>query len=340
MDSRKYSSSAGPFQHVPLRAVPSQTASRAPEASVTAGIDVISEVLRAVHLNGTVYFEAQVESPWGIHIPDNGVANFHLVTNGSCFVDAPGEDPVRLEEGDAIVFPHGLAHTLGNELGHPGVDGAQLFDRMDDAGVVRLESEGGAQSTIICGHFEYDNRFGHPLFQTLPRVIHARAGEHPGWKTLAKMAVERSRDRSPGSRALTDRLAEVLVIELLSDVDATGEGFISALADPVVASALQVLHERPNYEWTVNELAREVAVSRSTLASRFTDLVGESPIRYLTRWRMHQATLLLAQSQKSAGEVGHAVGYQSPYAFTRAFTRELGVSPTAYRARTKAGDLL
>lgn len=306
--------------------------------SAVAGTDVISDVLRSVHLRGTVYFEAQVESPWGIHIPDNGVANFHLVTSGSCFVDVPGDDPVRLVAGDAIVFPHGLSHTLGNEPGRSGVDGAQLFDHMDDADVVRLHSDGGARSTIICGHFEFNNRLGHPLFQALPHILHAPAGYHAGWKSVAEMAVQRSRQQSPGSRALTDRLAEVLIIELLSDVDAEGAGFITALSDPAVASALHVMHEGPNHEWTVSELAREVAVSRSTLATRFTELVGESPIRYLTRWRMHRATQLLVESKQSAGEVGHAVGYRSPYAFTRAFTRELGEPPSAYRTRARRED--
>ncbi len=303
--------------------------------SAMTNTDVISEVLRSVHLSGTVYFEAQVDSPWAIHIPDNSVANFHLVTSGSCSVDVPGDDPVRLVTGDAIVFPHGLGHTLGNEPGRAGINGAELFDHMDDAGVVRLRNDGGVRSTIICGHFEFDDRLGHPLFRALPHMFHVPAGHHPGWKNVAEMAVHRSRQQSPGSHALTDRLAEVLIIELLSDLDAQGASFIAALGDPVVASALHVLHERPDHDWTVGDLAREVAVSRSTLATRFTELVGESPIRYLTRWRMQRATQLLVESRKPAGEIGHAVGYQSPYAFTRAFTRELGESPSAYRTRAR-----
>lgn len=320
---KKYSGPSTSFLHVT-------------SSSVDVGAaDLISDVLRSVHLQGTVYFEAQVESPWGIHIPDNGVANFHLVTSGSCVADVPGEETFRLYAGDAVVFPHGSSHTIGYEPGHSGVDGTELFQHMDGDGVVRLPHEGGDRTTIICGHFDYDNRVEHPLFQALPKVLHAPAGHHPGWKTIAEMAVQRSRDLSPGSRALTDRLAEVLVIELLSDLDMEGVGFMGALSDPVVASALQVIHQRPDHDWTVAELACEVAVSRSTLAARFTELVGESPIRYLTRWRMHRATELLVESTKSAGEVGYAVGYQSPYAFTRAFTRLLGEAPSTYRARVR-----
>ena len=300
--------------------------------NVPTGIDVISDVLRSIRLEGTIYFEAQLTAPWGIHIANSGHANFHQVTSGSCFVSVEDGTWIELGEGETIILPQGSTHTLSNQPGDDTIDGQALFDRIDK-GVVRLGDQ-DPTTTLVCGHFSYDRELNHPLLQALPPIIHGDAGRYPGWTNLAKLALARSKGLEPAAQALTDRLAEVLLIELLSDLDQRQSGFVAALADPTVAAALYAIHDDPAREWTVATLASHVAASRSTLASRFTELVGESPIRYLTRWRMHQATQLLRDTTLPAFRIAELVGYSTPFSFTKAFVRELGIPPTTYRDRT------
>ena len=244
--------------------------------------------------------------------------------------------------GPASGSPHTVADpaygaSAPKSCSRPGddtIDGQALFDRIDDDGVVRLGGEGPG-TTLVCGHFSYDRELDHPLLQALPPVIHGDAGRYPGWTNIAQLAFARSKDLAPGARALTDRLAEVLLIELLSDLDQRQSGFVAALADPTVAAALHAIHGDPARDWTVATLAGHVATSRSTLASRFTELVGESPIRYLTRWWMHQATQLLRDTTlptaRIAERIAERIGYSTPFSFTKAFVRELGIPPTTYR---------
>lgn len=292
--------------------------------------DVIADVLRAIRLQCTFYFEAQLTAPWGIHIANSGFANFHQVTAGSCYVSVQDGPWTRLGEGETIVLPQGSTHSLCHEPGDGVIDGQLLFERVDDAGVVRMGGN-GSPTTLVCGHFSYDREQSHPLLQALPPVIRGDVGRHPGWTNLARLAVARSKGLAPGAQALTDRLAEVLLIELLSDLDESESGFVAALSDPTVAAALSAIHSNPARDWTVSSLAAHVAASRSTLASRFTELVGESPIRYLTRWRMHQGALLLRETTLPSARISELVGYSTPFSFTKAFVRELGVPPTTYR---------
>ncbi|MEE9413751.1 MAG: AraC family transcriptional regulator [Acidimicrobiales bacterium] len=293
--------------------------------------DVITDVLRSIRLQGTLYFEAQLTAPWGIHIADTGFANFHQVTEGSCFLAVDSGPWVELREGETVVLPQGSTHSLCNEPGDGVIDGQLLFDRVDDDGVARLGGQGSG-TTLICGHFSYDRELSHPLLQALPPVIRGDGRQQPGWTNLAQIAVARSKGLAPGAQALTDRLAEVLLIELLSELDNEQSGFIAALADPTVAAALHAIHSDPARDWTVSSLAGHVAASRSTLASRFTELIGESPIRYLTLWRMHQGARLLRETTLPAARIAELVGYSTPFSFTKAFVRELGVPPTTYRA--------
>ena len=285
--------------------------------------DVISDVLRSLRLEGTLYFEVRVTAPWGFSIPASDHAVFHFVTQGTAWLSTEEQEWVRVESGQTVVFPHGTAHALSHEPGGRGIDGRTMFERVDDDGVVRLHgSAGGSGATIICGHFSYDQTLPHPLVKSLPSVV---------------LAVDRSQDLAPGARALTDRLAEVLLIEVLADLSERDSRFVRSLRDPTVAAALHALHESPDVDWTVASLCSHVGVSRATLATRFSELVGESPIRYLTRWRMHLAARYLRKTTLSAAEVGMRVGYGSPFSFSKAFSRELGMAPSHYRSSRGVG---
>lgn len=300
--------------------------------------DVISDVLRSLHLQGTLYFEARLSGTWGFHVPAGPAASFHHVVEGCCWARVADGDWFRLGPGGTVVFPHGEDHRLANGVEVPtSLDGRGLFDRIDDEGVVRVADGPGTKTTLICGHFTTDRTLDHPLWSTLPSPLLAAHEATPAWSTLAGLAVERSQDRSPGSSALTDRLAEVLLIELLAGLGPSeAPAFVRSLGDPAVAAALHAIHESPATDWDVASLARHAAVSRSTLSQRFGDLVGESPKRYVQRWRLHLAAGLLRDTDLTAGAVATRVGYATPFSLSKAFSREYGLSPTRYREAVRS----
>ena len=308
--------------------------------------DLISDVLRSVRLDATVYFEVQMSGRWGIDVAASDAASFHYVTSGEAWARVGDRPWLRIAAGRTIVLPHGDAQSISSapEDG-PGGDGRALFDRMDDAGVVRLTDEAGTTdelaaasaaspgTRIICGHFATDRTLDHPLLSSLPSVITAPAERSAAWAAVAELALARSRELAPGSSALTDRLAEVLLIDVLANVDPADAGFVRSLRDPVVASALHALHDEPDRAWTIASLANEIAVSPSTVSHRFADMVGESPMRYLTRWRLHLAAGLFRDTALTNDQVARRVGYQTPFSLSKAFTREFGLAPSVYRHR-------
>lgn len=295
--------------------------------------DVMSDVLRSLRLEGTLYFEAHLSGTWGFRVPSGPAASFHHVVEGTCWARAVDRDWFPLGPGSTLVFPHGDAHCLAHRAEvQTSLDGRRLFDRMDGQGVVRVADGSGTETTLICGHFTTDRTLDHPLWSTLPPLVLAENEATPAWSTLARLAAERSRDLSPGARALTDRLAEVLLIELLAELDAEhAPAFTRSLGDPAVASALHAIHEFPATDWDVASLARHAAVSRSTLSQRFGELVGESPKRYVQRWRLHLAAGLLRETDLTTEAIAGQVGYATPFSLSKAFSRQYGQSPGRYR---------
>lgn len=291
---------------------------------------VITDVLRSVRLQGTLCFEAQLAAPWGFHFPADRCARFHHVVSGSCWVSVEDGPWNELAEGEAILFPQGSTHRLASEPEADTVDGQCLLAALDADGVIRLGGS-GPRTGLVCGHFTHHHDIRHPLLDALPAAIRSSADRHPGWTGLAQLAVARANGPDAGPAALTDRLAEVFFLDLLSGLGQQTSGFLAALADPAVGPAVQAMHDDLATNWTVASLAAHVAISRSVLASRFTELVGESPIRYLTRWRMHEAARLLRETTLPAGRIAIQVGYGSPFSFTKAFVREVGVAPSVYR---------
>lgn len=300
-------------------------------------IDVVSEVLRSIRLEGTLYFEARLSGAWGFRVAEGSAASFHHVVEGSCWARTGEAGWFALGPGSTLVFPHGSAHCLAHdaEVVEP-VDGRSLFDRVDEEGVVRLDDGPGTEVRLVCGHFSTDRTLEHPLWSTLPAVVRT-ADAPPTWSTLATLAAERARDPTPGAGVLTDRLAELLLIEVLSRLgQCEAPAFVCSLGDPAVAAALQAIHDDPAAGWDVSSLAHQAAVSRSTLSQRFTDLVGESPMRYVQRWRLHLAARMLRETDLTTEVIASRVGYKSPFSLSKAFSREIGQSPSHYRDAARA----
>jgi AraC-like DNA-binding protein len=321
--------------------------------------DPLSDVLRAVRLTGAVFFRVDATSPWVIEMPDTGalasvtlpraqhVISYHVVTRGSCSGALLGDGPaVRLTEGDVLVFPHGDPYVMSIAPGLRGGPGpSDVLAFMGEMAAGRLPfsvAEGGGgppELGLVCGFLGCDAHPFNPLLAALPRLLHVRGAFAPGdpLGRLIDFAVAESQTPRAGGECVRLRLSELMFVEVvrryLAGLPAQQTGWLAGLRDRVVGRALALLHERPAEAWTLDRLARDVGLSRSALAERFTHFVGEPPVQYLTRWRMQVAARLLADSHAKVATVARQVGYDSEAAFSRAFKRVAGVPPAAWRRR-------
>ena len=298
-------------------------------------MDILADVLRAQRLRGTVYFRADFREPWGLDIQGGEFANFHIVAHGRCWLRT-GKEPVRrLESGDVVLFPHGDPHALLHAPDAIAFPAAQVtnVDPQENSRV--FGGTGPVTTTLICGHFEYDRGMPHPLIESLPAMVHVEATKHgsPNWLTTAgQLAATESVSRRPGVTALVDRLAEALLVQtLLGYVERMSQpeevGFLAAIQDRSIGRVLGLIHQTPARDWTLEELARAGAVSRTVLTQRFRALVGASPMVYLARWRMLKARELLRDTPLPIAHVAEAVGYGSEFSFSKAFKRFYGIPP-------------
>jgi len=313
--------------------------------------DVLSDVLRAVRLTGAVYFDFELSSPWvreappardlaGLVMPGaQRVIEYHIVARGSCWGQALGHDPIRLSEGDVIVFPRGDAHVLSSAPGMRERVDLAAFPRPSSPLPVFYEMGGGEseRARLVCCFLGCDDRPYNPLLDALPAVVHLSAGPQSPAEWLGRLmstAATESRSARPGGENVLARLSELMFVETirhcLSTLPPSATGWLAGLRDPIVGHALGALHGEPAEPWTVERLARAVAISRSVLAERFTAMVGHPPMQYLALWRMQLASRLLAEGSNLAA-VAVAVGYESEASFSRAFKKLVGHSPGAWR---------
>ena len=313
--------------------------------------DVLSDVLRAVRLTGAVYFDFELSSPWVVEAPPSReiagtvmpgaqrVIEYHLLARGGCWGHAVGQEPIRLEEGDLILFPRGDPHVLSSAPGMRSAPDLSTFARPTAPLPVTCEAGGGGpdRARIVCCFLGCDERPYNPLLAALPAVIHLPAAGSPaaGWLgTLLRIAAVESGSARPGTENVLSRLSELMFVEAIrrhiESLPPTRAGWLSGLRDPIVGQALAALHGEPREPWTVDRLARLVGLSRSGLAERFTEVVGHPPMHYLALWRMQLASRLLADGGAVAA-VASAVGYGSEAAFSRAFKKLVGQSPGTWR---------
>ncbi|WP_261563331.1 AraC family transcriptional regulator [Frankia tisae] len=308
--------------------------------------DPLADVLQLARVSGAVLAQLVAHEPWGVEVDPQPGATFHAVLAGSCWLRTAGATPRRLMPGDVVLLPTNLSHVLSSDPTTAAMSLTQVakIGLRADEGVVELPGD-GAVTRVLCASYDYDHEVAQPLMSLLPRVLHLAAGG-PGDDGAVATALALLRYElngvPPGSRAVVARLVDVLLVHVVRAwlrARPAGEGsWLRALHDPVTARALSLLHEVPQRAWTVNDLAAEVHVSRATLARRFTELVGEPPLTYLTRWRMDIAAQRLRETDDPVAAIGAAVGYASEHAFSRAFSRARGKPPRRYRvyARTAA----
>jgi AraC-like DNA-binding protein len=313
-------------------------------------MDALSETLRVVRLVGAIFIHARFTAPWCYQSPraDSAasllepgaerVVIFHLITQGECFVELDGQEPMHLTAGDAVIFPHGDAHLMTSKPGLPAARGTRLDKVLSRRPRFLAYGGGGATTRLVCGYLACDSRLAKMLFTGLPPIVRVNVrGSNAGvWlEASVRYALNEARSPRPGGAGVLAKLAEVLVIEVLrlyTNEQSTGRtGWLAGLSDRIVGAALNALHKRPAHTWTLEDLARTSGTSRSVLAERFQHLVGSSPMQYLTQWRMLLAANLLCRSNAPLARIAEDVGYKTDTAFSRAFRREYGAPPAAWR---------
>jgi AraC-like DNA-binding protein len=305
-------------------------------------VDPLGEALHFLHMSGVFYTRSEFTAPWGLALPAfPDCLMFHVVTAGRCWLEVEGADPHLLQPGDLALVPHGEGHCLLSEAGVPA---AKLFDlpreQISERYEILRHGKGGIATSMICGAVRFDHPAAHQLVRLLPKLIHIEAWSSPQMEwiqsTLRLMATE-ARELRPGGETIITRLADILVIQTIrswmAEDPLAQTGWLGALQDKQVGYAILLIQRDPARAWTVASLADEVAMSRSAFAARFKELVGESPMQYITRWRMNVALTWLKEEDISLGDLANRLGYQSEAAFSRAFKRLIGVAPGAARRK-------
>ncbi len=320
-------------------------------------MDALSEVLHSVRMTGAIFFDAVCTAPWGFAVPameraapllspgTERLIGYHLVAEGKAFARLAGAAEVPLAAGDIAIFPHGDPHTVTNGAPTELIDSSAAIGRFLAGNLSTFRIDGGGEATrFVCGYFGCERHAARLFLNGLPAMIKINVrGDVAGeWleSSIRHLLSEAASER-PGRTALLSKMAEALFIETLrrymERLPSEQIGWLAGARDPVVGTALSLLHRKPSHPWTVAELATEAGSSRAVVAERFTRLLGEPPLTYLARWRLQLAARKLQTTQQAVLQVASDVGYESEAAFNRAFKREFGLPPAQYR-KTVTGN--
>lgn len=320
-------------------------------------MDVLSDVLLAVRLKGALFFDIDAGAPFATESPSaeeiaarisadyDHVIAFHVITEGSCWaatVERP-DDAVQVRAGEMVIYPTGEANILASAPGmRARPDASRYYHPVHQTLPFPIEVNGDSRADrcrFACGFLACDLRPFNPLLESLPRLLRAPVSTRSRrWMAgLLDAAIEASSSRDAGQEAMLAKLSELMFVEALrahiEGLPPETRNWVAGLRDPEVGSALRLMHGRFAEPWTLEQLAREVRMSRSSLADRFTAYVGIPPMTYLTHWRLQLAARLLQSGSTSVAQAANAVGYQSESAFNRAFKRQVGQTPGAWRRR-------
>ncbi len=320
-----------------------------------AGTDLLSDALRQLRLSGAALLRCDFTSPWAwaaphagafagvVGAPERRLMLFHIVAHGQCWIQLDDQPRVELQAGELVVLPHGDPHRMGCGEAEP-IQIGSLFPAPPWRQLPVLRHGGaGALTRIVCTWLSFDLPLFNPLLSSLPSLLVLRHADGSGrdWiRSSVRYIADDSWHGQSGASFLMDRLAELLFLETvrlhLAALPPGHGGWLAALRDRHVARALHLLHTRARDPWTIEALARQVGLSRSPLERRFNTMLGMPAMRYLTLWRLQQASALLADGQRAVGAIAADVGYASEEAFSRAFKRHTGHSPLQWRRGRRA----
>jgi AraC-like DNA-binding protein len=329
-----------------------------PQLQFGSRMDVLSEVLKAVKLDGALFYNAEFSAPWCFRSPasrtvapylspdSRHVIIFHLLTEGHGYAQLEEDDrPVPLNAGDIVMVPHGDPHIMGNGSLVKPVDNEQELQRILSQGLkVSRQGGGGEITKFICGYMACEPQLSGVFLAGLPPIIkvHIRNDASGQWlENSLRYSVDNADASRPGGGVVLAKLSEVLFVETLRRYIALlhpeQTGWLAGVRDPEVGKVLALLHRKPAHPWTIASLGNEVGISRSVLAERFRRYLSETPIAYLTRWRLQLGAQMLKSTSSSVAQIAAEVGYESEPSFNRAFKREFGLPPARFRSRTKSG---
>jgi len=323
-------------------------------------VDILSDVLTAVRLKGAVFFDVEASVPWVAEalpakatasaiLPDaEHVMEYHVITGGSCWASVIGHDlpPIQLMAGDVVAFPQGDAHILSSApgmRGDPGPDPSVVPGEIAQLPVMlNIDGGGSERAHLVCGFLGCDSRPFNPLIEALPPMMHIRSSgaTHGSWlREFTRFAVMEAGEKRMGGSSILSKLGELMFAELVrryvESLPEESRGWLGGVRDRHVGRALNLIHAEPSRPWTLEELAKEAGLSRSSFAERFAGYVGMPPIQYLQKWRLQIAASRLMDGA-SISTIAADIGYESEAAFSRAFKRVIGASPADWRDNRKA----
>ncbi len=307
-------------------------------------MDALADVLKAIRLSANTYFCSDFSAPWGMEIEASQQGMFHIVVENSCWLQHVKEEgpPLQLLTGDIVAFPTGGAHWISDTPESPRQPGSDVVknilngsnpfqpkeedNSIENISVIKTSTrKKSPATTLLCGSFSYDSSMDHPFVKDLPCFIHIKASETPelAWlRSLVTVLANESRLPSPGSTVMVDRLTEVLFIQLMRTYmtsSSSDVGYIAALADVQIGSALNLIHSETKAYWNVERLGEAVSLSRTSFTEKFSRMVGMPPKTYLINWRMQKAKVQLQQTDTAMIDIAETAGYSSEAAFSKAF---------------------
>jgi AraC-like DNA-binding protein len=330
--------------------------------------DTLSDLLRSVRLRGAVFYYVSCRDQWSAQAPPASeiaeavmpgcqhVMEYHMIAKGNGWAAVAGQSPVKVSAGDIVVFPQGDSHVMSSA---PGIEPLRqtaewVFSTRNDPKPMPISYHHGvveagaplpvehANTILVCGFFGCDLKPFNPLVAALPPMLHVPAARAGDWVAhVIDQAMIESSHRRPGGDAVLERLAEMMFVDTarryLDSLPEDATGWLAGLRDRFVGKALELMHERPDHAWTVDDLAREVGLSRSALHERFVQYLGHPPMQYLANWRIQLGARMLRESNRNVATIALDVGYDSEAAFSRAFKRMVGMPPAAWRRAQTSG---
>ncbi len=321
-------------------------------------MDALSDVLKAVKLQGAFFFNGEFSAPWCFSTarsadaapklaPGAGhVIIFHFLTEGRAYARLPEGGREELCAGDIVIFPHGNQHFIGNGSPEKPVDSFTAFRRNLAEGLKAVRYGGGGEVTrFVCGFLACDRNLSEVFLSGLPAMLKVGVSQTPSgeWlKNSIRFSVDAAGNDQAGGRLVLARLSEVLFVETLrgyiNSLPAERTGWLAGARDPVIGKALAAMHKDPAHPWTIASLAKHAGLSRTSFADRFNHFIGDSPVAYLTQWRLKLGAEMLTSTEQSVAEIAAQVGYASEASFNRAFKRAYGKPPARFRSRSKAQE--
>jgi len=324
--------------------------------------DTLSDLLRSVRVRGAVFYYVSCRDQWSAQAPPareiaeavmpgcEHVMEYHMIAKGSGWAAVAGEPPVKLAAGDIVMFPQGDSHVMSSA---PGIAPLRrtaewVFSTRNNPKPMPISYHHGvveagtplpvdsADMVVVCGFLGCDLKPFNPLIAALPHILHLPAARAGDWVShVINQAVVEYNNPRPGGDAVLERLSEMMFVDAarryLESLPEDATGWLAGLRDRFVGKALELMHERPDQAWTVDDLAREVGLSRSALHERFVQYIDHPPMQYLANWRMQLGAKLLRETNRTVATIALEVGYESEAAFSRAFKRLVGTPPASWR---------